>query len=469
MPYAIPLLRYMEHPNLCSLPRLVIAAPHGRSGKTTTMLALVAALTARGLVVQPFKKGPDYIDPSWLTAAARRPARNLDSFMLDNGALISGFARGAVGADIVLIEGNHGLYDSLDDAGNGSTAALARLYAAPILLVVDSARMGRSVAALVEGYQYFEPDTNVAGVILNNVAQPRHRDKLQRAIEQHCGIPVVGMLPRAQELSIPDRHLGLIPHEEYERAAIGPLELLRRSAEEYFDLDGILAIAHSAGPLDVPAEETSDFAAAESCQIGVLRDAAFSFYYPENLEALTRAGAKLVFVDSLNDARLPCVDALYIGGGFPEVFAEQLEANASLRADVSQAVKSGLPVYAECGGLLYLSRSIQWGSRVAAMAGGLPCDIQVLNRPQGHGYVEARVVAPTPFFAPGALLRGHEYHHSRVVNLDLPLAYQLTRGRGIADGCDGIVYRKTLAAYTHLHALGTPDWATSFVEQAEEG
>ena len=463
---------------------MVIAAPHGRSGKTTVTLALVGALAARGLIVQPFKKGPDYIDPSWLTAAAQRPARNLDPFMLNDDAIVSSLARGARDADIAIVEGNHGLFDSLDDEGKGSTAALARLLRAPILLVVDAARMGRSVAALVDGYQYFEPDTQIAGVILDNVAHARHAAKLQSAVEAHCGIPVLGLLPRDETLAIADRHLGLIPRGEYDARARAPLDVLRRAAEEFFDLDAILEIANSTLELEsvIASREAakqspirdSGIASAQNsrramtqCRVGIIRDAAFTFYYPENLEALEDAGAELVFIDALRDTSLPAVDALYIGGGFPEVFAAELAANAALRADLRAAIEDDLPVYAECGGLMYLARSLSWHDQKYAMVGALPCDIEIMDTPQGHGYVEARVAGDNPFFARETILRGHEYHHSRVVNLESSmLAYDLAHGRGIGEHGDGIVYRRVLAAYTHLHALGTPQWATALVEQA---
>ena len=474
-----------------SIPRLVIGAPHGRSGKTTATLALAGALAARGLIVQPFKKGPDYIDPSWLTAAAQRPARNLDSFMMRSDAMVASVARAGNSADLALIEGNHGLFDSLDDEGTGSTAALARLLHGPILLVVDAARMGRSVAALVEGYQYFEPDTQIAGVILNNVAHARHAAKLQTAVEAHCGIPVLGILPRDETLAIPDRHLGLIPRGEYDARARAPLEAMRRAAEEFFDLDAILEIANTAPPLESviasraaakhPPNRSVEMASAQSfdsaslrsgarlamtrCRIGIVRDSAFTFYYPENLEAPEEAGAELVFIDALRDPGLPPVDALYIGGGFPEVFAERLEANASLRADVRAAIESDLPVYAECGGLMYLARSIRWRDKNYAMVGALPCDIELTDQPQGHGYVEAQVVGDNSFFPRDTTLRGHEYHHSRVLHLDdsVTFAYHLTRGRGVSEQRDGIVYRSVLAVYTHLHALGTPEWTQAIV------
>ncbi|MCL4393564.1 MAG: hydrogenobyrinic acid a,c-diamide synthase (glutamine-hydrolyzing) [Chloroflexi bacterium] len=464
----------MSDASTVSIPRLVVAAPHGRSGKTTATLALVGALAARGLAVQPFKKGPDYIDPSWLTAAAQRPARNLDPFMLDAETIKASVARRAGDAEIAIVEGNHGLFDSVDEDGKGSTAAVARMLQAPIVLVVDAARMGRSVAALVDGFQYFEPDTNLAGVILNNVAHARHAARLQAAVEEHCGIPVLGILPRDESLTIADRHLGLVPRGEYESQARAPLDAMRRAAEEFFNLDAIVEIANAAPPLGAPAPAVP--AAEPTRRVGVVRDAAFTFYYPENLQALEDAGASLVFVDARHTRRLPALDALYIGGGFPEVFAEELQANASLRSDIRAAIENDLPVYAECGGLMYLARSLEWHERRWEMVGALPCDVEIMDTPQGHGYVQACVAAANPLFSVDTVLRGHEYHHSRVLNLDpeTTLAYRLERGHGIAVSAggngapaDGIVHRRVLAAYTHLHALGTPQWAPALVNQRE--
>jgi cobyrinic acid a,c-diamide synthase len=477
--YQSPNLPISQSPN-----RLVIAAPQGRSGKTTLALGLCAALAARGLSVQPFKKGPDYIDPSWLTEAAGRACRSLDPFFLVSQEEVHrAFLRGAIGADISLIEGNHGLYDSLDDEGTGSTAAVARCLQAPIILVVNAARMSRSVAALVQGYQNFEPDTHIAAVILNNVAhstldggQSRHEIKLRNAIERHCHLPVVGILPRSSLLTIPDRHLGLVPRAE-DDALIPAIDACRRAVEQHVDLDAVLNIARSAPPIPAwqewPGGADADLTPARLphstiARIGVIRDRAFSFYYPENLEALTDAGAGLVFVDALRDSHLPDLDALYIGGGFPEMFIQELSANRRLRLDIRAAAKGGLPMYAECGGLMYLSRRIIWGDRSAEMVGDLPCDVEVTDRPQGHGYVIAEVVDGNPFLPVGTIVRGHEFHHSRIVNWqgDLSTAYRLLRGNGLGGGRDGLVYRNVLASYTHLHAAGSPGWAQGLVARA---
>jgi cobyrinic acid a,c-diamide synthase len=464
-----------------SLPRLVIAAPQGRSGKTTVALGLCAAMRARGLAVQPFKKGPDYIDPSWLSEAAGRACRTLDPFFLPSEEeLVSAFVygtcglRGASRSDLSLIEGNHGLYDSLDEEGTGSTATVAGYLRAPVILVVNAARMSRSVAALVRGYQTFEPDTPVTAVILNNVAPgtslqtpSRHELKLRNAIERHCGIPVVGALPRSDTLTIPDRHLGLVPRAE-DDALVPAIEACRDAVERHVDLDAVLTIARAAPPLPIPDSQCLASKARTEATIGVIRDRAFSFYYPENLEALVDAGAELVFINALHDTRLPKLDALYVGGGFPEVFMEELSANRGLRVDIRAAAKGGLPIYAECGGLMYLSRRIVWRDRTAEMVGALPCDVEVTDRPQGHGYVIAEAVADNPFMPVGSMIRGHEFHHSRIVNWQghLPTAYRLVRGNGLEGGRDGLVYRNVLASYTHVHAAGSLGWADGLVSRA---
>lgn len=464
----------------------MIAAPQGRSGKTTLSLGICAALAGRDLDVQPFKKGPDYIDPSWLSEAAGRACRSLDTFFLPGEqalrlALMAGALQGGQTADLCLVEGNHGLYDSLEEDGSGSSAAVARVLQAPVILVVNAARMSRSAAAMVHGYQTFEPDTPIAAVILNNVAQGRHLAKLRGAIESYCHIPVIGALPRDAALTIPDRHLGLVPRGEYPEP-VPAIQACRQAVERYVDLEALLQIARSAPALEIPAgvpirppaEESwlitqyGRPSAGDRPVIGVFRDQVFSFYYPENLEALEACGAHLAFISSLQAPRLPRVDALYIGGGFPELFMEALSQNVAFRQDVRQAAEDGLPVYAECGGLMYLSRRITHAGKQAEMAGVLPCEVEMTPTPQGHGYVMAECVAANPFFPLGARLRGHEFHNSRLVGLpeNWPLALRLERGAGIGGQRDGLVYRNVFASYMHLHASGVPGWAQSLVDQA---
>jgi cobyrinic acid a,c-diamide synthase len=461
----------------CLAPRLVIAAPQGRSGKTTVTLGLCAAFKARNLTVQPYKKGPDYIDPSWLSEAARNSCRTLDPFFYEQPeALLRAFVRSAGDADISLVEGNHGLFDSFDETGDNSTAAVARMLDAPILLVVNAARIGRSVAAIVYGCQTFEPGTHIAGVVLNNVARSRHEARLRQAIESHCHIPVVGAIPRDEKLTIPDRHLGLVPRAE-EELHLSAITACQQTIEKYLDLNAVLDVAHVAPALSVTDQDRVPNQVVQSprVRIGVFRDRVFTFYYPANLEALEDAGAELVFIDALHDTHLPPVDALYIGGGFPEMFMDELSANTDLRMVIRGAIENDLPVYAECGGLMYLSQRIVWGEKSAEMVGVLPCEVEMTGKPQGHGYVIAEVENKNPFFPPGTVLRGHEFHNSRLVAMSLngsknPLstAYHLSRGNGLENGRDGIIYRNVLASYTHLHSGGAPDWAAGLVRRAME-
>ena len=448
-------------------PRVVISAAHGRSGKTTVSIGLAAALAKRGLKVQPFKKGPDYIDPSWLTAAAGNYCRNLDLFMMGQDGIKGVFNAGSIGADVNIIEGNKGLYDSIDIEGENSTANIARILNAPVILVIDSARMTRGIAALVNGYKNFEPDINIAGVILNNVSGSRHEAKLRAALERYCQIEVVGSLPRSSQLNIPERHLGLIPQKE-DSELIPAIENISNIVETNINIDRIIEIARNAPQkLRVascefkvlnPKPETRNPKLKPEVRIGVPLDRAFSFYYLENFDALRNAGAEIVFFDAINDKNLPDVDGLYIGGGFPEMFMNEIEANSSLRRDIHTAIDAGMPVYAECGGLMYLSRSISWNGDVKKMVGVLPCDIEMTKKVQAHGYTVLQKIN-------GEELRGHEFHYSRVRNLgDVKFLYKVIRGKGIDGKNDGIIYKNVIASYAHLHAIGSPQWAEEFVE-----
>lgn len=456
-----------------AVPRLVIGAPQGRVGKTTVTAALIAAFCARGLRVQPYKKGPDFIDPSWLGLVAGVPCRNLDGFLMDRATLRHSFLRHTAASDLAVVEGAMGLFDGVDLAGTGSTAELAKVLAAPVVLVVDTSRMTRSVAAVVLGCQRFDPDLKIAGVILNRVARPRHEAMLRAAIREYCGLPVLGAFPKEEDLVIPDRHLGLVPAGEREEL-LPVLDRLRRTAERCLDLEGLLGVARSAPPVEAPALPRGDAGRAHAgppVAVGVLRDRAFSFYYPENLEALVAGGARLVFVDALAHADLPPVDALYIGGGFPEVFAAELESGISLRQKIRRAVEEGLPVYAECGGLMYLCRHLYLNGRRYDMVGALPCDAVMERRPQGHGYTVVEVVGSNPFFPVGRVLRAHEFHHSRIVNVEagrVSFVLHVHRGWGADGRRDGLVYRNVLALYSHIHVLGVPEWAGAILSLARD-
>ena len=448
-------------------PRFVVGAPKGRSGKTTISIAIGRALTNRGLIVQPFKKGPDYIDPSWLALACGRSCSNLDNFIMPEEALLPSFGRRAMGADLALVEGAMGLFDSPEADGSGSVAWLARLLKAPVILVVNAERMTRSIAALVSGYQHFEPETHIAAVILNNVAGTRHRDKLVNAVECHCGIPVVGAVPGNPELTIAERHLGLTPSAERDQAE-SVAATICEIIEKHLDLDAILTIAKGAPGLSIPVRDRGP-APARTARVGVMRDRVFSFYYPENLEALAEAGVEAVPLDVLAEQRLPDLDGLYIGGGFPELYASQLEANSRLRAGIAAAIEKGLPTYAECAGLMYLCQAIRWQGRRYEMVGIIPAEAELSKKPAGHGYVELAVTAENRWFPRERLLRGHEFHHSRIIAAEpVATACAVKRGHGIDGRFDGILYKNLFAAYTHLHALGNPEWARAFAAIASD-
>jgi cobyrinic acid a,c-diamide synthase len=464
---------------------LLISSPQGHSGKTIVTLGLCSVLRKRGLSIQPFKKGPDFIDPSWLTVASDRSCRNLDLFLIPKDRLVGMFEQACQGADLAIIEGAMGLYDGFD--AENTTAGIARLLNVPILLVVNTSRMTGSIAAMVKGYQLFQKGIRISGVILNYVSGARHEKKLKEAVEQYCGIPVVGSIPRDEDLRITERHLGLIPSSESNEAESW-VERIGLKLESQLDLDQIIKIARSSKPLQTPnlllkkrkakrspfpLEERNGVrgtAGTEKTRIGIIRDRAFHFYYPENLEALMNANAELIFINSFED-RLPEVDGLYIGGGFPEFFLKDLEKNRKLREDIAEAIEAGLPVYAECAGLMYLCRTIHWQGRSYKMVGIIPAKVQLSEKPEGHGYVVAEIAAENPLFPKGLTIRGHEFHHSNVsIENAVRFAYQIERGHGIDGKRDGILYKNMLAAYTHLHALGTPSWAEAFVSvAAKEG
>ncbi len=443
------------------IPRIVISGPHRSSGKTTLSIGLSRALADRGLAVQPFKKGPDFIDPMWLAAAARRDCRNLDLFMMGEENILSSFRRAGAGADVCVIEGNMGLYDSLEVDGRGSTADMARLLSAPVVLIVDTRSMNRSIAPLLMGFQAFEPDVVIAGVILNKVFGPRHERKLRAAVAEYTDIEVVGAVPRRSEVGIDMRHLGLEPAREH-LAAEEVVAAIASAIAGYVDVERLLELARAAPPMAAGEPEPKGAPPARH-RVGIARDRAFTFYYPENLEALAREGVELVPFSPLADQELPAVDGLYIGGGFPEVFMADLEQNRVMRAAIAGAAAAGMPIYAECGGLMYLSRSMSWQDRSCEMVGALPCDIVMHERPRGHGYVELRSTGGGGWFPAGSRVRGHEFHYSEITGAgDVEFAWEVLRGTGVGDGRDGIVRGEVLASYAHLHSLGSPGWAPGF-------
>ena len=450
--------------------RLLISATHKSSGKTTISVGLCAALRNRGLKVQAFKKGPDYIDPMWLTIASGRRCRNLDPYLSDNAEYRGTFRRHAAAADISIIEGNKGLYDGLALDGSNSNAALAKVLGLPVVLVIDARGMTRGIAPLILGYQAFDRDVHIGGVILNNLGGSRHEAKLRMVIEHYTDVPVLGAVQCDPRLAIVERHLGLMPSNEAERSEQRVAEIGAVVGRQV-DLDGLVRLATDVLPMAVPGDAVADpYRPVESdLRIGVAQDRAFGFYYADDLDALRAAGAKLVRFDTLSDTHLPNVDALFIGGGFPELFAAELEANAALRTTIRNAIEAGLPVYAECGGLMYLARTLTHQGHSFRMVGAIPGDVVMHERPVGRGYVNLEETAAFPWpsaSACNAVVRAHEFHYSSLENLppDLRFAYTVKRGHGIDGRHDGIVTHNVLASYAHLRSAGGNAWAARFVD-----
>ncbi len=445
--------------------RMLISAAHKSSGKTTISIGLCAALSARGLSVQPYKKGPDYIDPMWLSQACGRSCRNLDLYLMERDDVVSTFVYNS--SDINLVEGNKGLYDGLALDGSNSNAALAKLLDLPVVLVIDARGMTRGIAPLILGYQAFDKDILIAGVILNNLGGSRHEAKLREVIEHYTDVPVIGAIQHDERLMIVERHLGLMPSNE-SGEAVKRIREIGSTIASQVDLDRLLALS-TKEPLPAPAKaEISAFPSPENLRIGIARDRAFGFYYADDLDALTAAGTELVPFDTINDVHLPNVDALYIGGGFPEVFAKELAANASLRADIKRVIESGMPVYAECGGLMYLARTLSYQGHSYEMVGAIPGDVIMHDKPVGRGYVHLAENQEHPWprpHVPTKEIRAHEFHYSSLENLppDTKFAYRVTRGHGIDGKHDGLVLHNLLASYTHLRTIGNCYWAARFV------
>ncbi|WP_088286952.1 cobyrinate a,c-diamide synthase [Ideonella sp. A 288] len=447
--------------------RLLVSAAHKSSGKTTVTLGLAAALTARGCTVQPYKKGPDYIDPMWLGRAAGRPCLNLDPYLMEDAALERTFVQATRGADLALVEGNKGLYDGLALDGSNSNAALARRLDLPVLLVIDARGMTRGIAPLILGYQAFDRQVRIGGVVLNRLGGSRHEAKLRAVIEHYTDVPVLGAVAEDPRLAMTERHLGLMPCAEVDDAQLR-VQSIGRVIGAQVDLDRIRSLAASAGPWPEAACAPSPARARRpDLRIGIARDRAFGFYYPDDLAALEAAGAELVPIDTLRDAHLPALDGLFIGGGFPEACMDALEANAALRGALRDAIAGGLPTYAECGGLMVLSRSITWRGRTARMVGAIPGDTVMHERPVGRGYVHLQETGAMPWGGgDGALVRGHEFHHSSLDNLDpsVGFAYRVRRGHGIDGQHDGVLVHNLLASYAHLRTGAGAHWAPRFVD-----
>jgi len=448
-----------------NVPRLVIAGTHSGAGKTSVALGLIGALRRRGIAVQPFKVGPDFNDSSLLTAAAGRPSRNLDTWMLPKATVLELFVRGAEGADLAIAEGVMGLYDGYRGGSDeGSTADVAMLLHAPVVLVVDVSGSVRSAAATALGFVAFDPAVTIAGVIADRVGGERHLGWLRDALAG-AGIPLLGALPWDDRLTLPERHLGLVPAAEGEPT--GALTALADAAAAHIDIEAIVRLARQAPPVVVPGQ--SAFPAMTpppSVSIGIARDRAFHFYYQDGLDLLASRGATLTPFSPLDDARLPPTDGLYLGGGYPELYAARLAANTGIRRQILDAVSDGMPVYAECGGMMYLARElVDAQGREHAMVGALPVSVHVGRSLAAIGYVTLTAHADTLLLREGDVVRGHEFHASTVTAHEpLRLAFRVEEGRGMIDGQDGAAVHSLLASYTHLHFASKPVMAERFVD-----
>ena len=528
-----------------SIPRIVISGLRGGSGKTILSLCLIALWHKKGLKIIPFKKGPDYIDAGWLSKAAGNPCYNLDLFMMSPEQVVQSFishtynqtmstknsqnpplAPFAKGGDtplnplliegkipplkkgdaggfckqIAIIEGNRGLYDGMDHAGTYSTAELAKLLKAPVIIIADCTKVTSTIAAMVLGCQKMDPAVQIKGIVLNQIATSRQESLIRKAINDTCKLPVLGAIPRLKSDPFPERHMGLTPFQEHldiEKS----IAVVEEIGEKYIDMDGIWKVANEAAALELRVkslelgELNSKLITPDSkLRIGIIKDSAFQFYYPDNFEELEKRGAKLIEVNALKETEIPDLDALYIGGGFPETHAVALADNNRFKNSIREAVEKGLPVYAECGGLMYLGESLILENKTYPMAGVLPVVFGLEKKPQAHGYTIIEVEKPNPYFSQHIVLKGHEFHYSRVLKINTPLtplnrgeespplkkgdvggfgeniyfAFRMKRGQGIIDEKDGLCYKNVLATYTHLHAVGSPEWAEGLIRCAKK-
>jgi len=460
-------------------PRVIFSALRGSSGKTFLTVGVGACLRREGKNLAPFKKGPDYIDAAWLGMAMGRTCYNLDIFMMEKEGVLSSFSTRVRQTDGALIEGNRGLFDSMDPKGSYSTAELAKLLQAPVVLIVDCSMTTSTVAAMILGCQHFDPEVDIKGVILNRIGGARHESVVRSAIEANCGVPVLGAVPKIKA-TFPGRHMGLVPPQEHS-GLTRAIDEAAGIAAGYIDIGKVWKIASDSSPLYISDSSRNEVQPDEErekrrplctpCKprIGVIRDSSFWFYYPDNLEALEELGASIVECNALDDEELLPVDALYIGGGFPETHADSLSANVGFLRSIRNAVERGLPVYAECGGLIYLGEKLILGEKAFPMVGVFPLSFTLERRPQGHGYTILEVDSDNPYFPKGEILHGHEFHYCRILDgneVNLNLALNVRRGYGINGKRDGVCYKNVLALFSHLHTAGVKGWARAIFEQA---
>lgn len=447
---------------------LVIAGTASGSGKTTLTLGLLAALAARGCCLASFKVGPDFIDPGHHTRITGSPCRNLDGWMLSRSYNQDLFARGRGQAEMAVVEGVMGLFDGYDGRSEaGSTAQMAKWLDLPVLLVVDAVSMARSAAALVQGFERFDPDVRFAGVVFNRIGSPRHLGYLIEALDGQVRMPCLGGIPREASIAIPERHLGLHTAEDHPLDG-SAVQRLADLVETHVDMGRLLALC-DLPPLDAPPTAASPPPSGEPTRIGVARDAAFCFYYPDNFDRLAENGAEIVFFSPLKDRRLPeGVHGLYLGGGYPELHAATLSQNRSLREQIGRCSRSGMPIYAECGGFMYLCERLTDIEGVNhPMAGCFPFGTRMLTRRRALGYREIRLAGPSVLGPAGLVGRGHEFHYSELSGDGGGVAtvYETTPRSGQGAAAEGYQVHNTLGSYIHLHFGSNPVMASHFVDR----
>lgn len=453
------------------MPAIYISAAHKSSGKTTLSIGLVRALVDRGMRVQPFKKGPDYIDPLWLSAAAGKACYNLDFYTQSRDEILSSYAQQLQGSDLALIEGNKGLFDGVDLEGSNSNAAMAVYLGTPVVLVINCKGMTRGIAPLLLGYQAFDSETRIAGVILNQVGGSRHQSKLIQVVEHYTDIPVLGSVQADSGLQIVERHLGLIPSNE-QQSSEKLINRLAKAVNDQVDLDRFIDIADLSEQAESPPTQSplNSGRRYSGLKIGLARDEAFGFYYPDDLDRFRALGVELIEFNTLKGSELPDVDGIFLGGGFPETTMDAIQNNTCMQQAIAKFIENEGPVYAECGGLIYLTRSLTWQGKKCRMAGVIPADTVMHEKPQGRGYVRLSETGRTPWPKLGdhqqETIYAHEFHYSSLVGLEAnkeDFAYKVERGYGINGNNDGYVYKNLLASYTHRRSVGGNDWVARFV------
>jgi len=447
---------------------IAIGGLRGASGKTIVSMGMIKALSDSGYSVAPFKKGPDYIDPAWHSLSSGKPCHNLDAYLMNQKDIHHSFHTSNGNCDIAVIEGNRGLFDGFDIDGSYSFAELVKDLNIPLILVVDCKKASRTIAALVHGCMTFDPDLSIRGVILNNYAGKRHKDVVKGAIEKYCKIPVLGAIPRINDLPLNERHLGLEPIYEHDNPQNLLLEL-SNSIKDNIDIPAVIKIAET-----YPGRKKSLFSFSKKTNkqkkieksdqnkvtIGVFKDAAFNFYYEDNLKKLKDCGAEIKFLDSMKDKDLSGIHGLYIGGGFPETHGQKISSNKSMLYEIKQYVENNLPVYAECGGLVYLSQSIEDDNSSYPMCGIFPLRFKLSKKPVGHGYTIFKVSSENPYYPLNTIVKGHEFRYSKILNPDelknINTAFTMERGKGLDGKVGGLTYKNVLATFCHTHDL-TPE------------